>query len=167
MVISASRISFQRPRRPSERRCVSLMKSSRKPIAPQPSVTNNTVSAGTLYFDTRRNAIVATTRNSRPPIVGVARSDDLAEDAQRIVDVRDRAARHAAVEIAARERADGQDLVDAELGGGTTDFRVVRGSGPPELGHLPEDRNATSAFGALSEIGERRAHRNGVRVVRV
>ena len=70
-VISASRNSFQRPRSPSERRCVSLMKSSRKPIAPHASVTNSTVSAGTLYFETARNAIVATTRISRPPIVGV------------------------------------------------------------------------------------------------
>ena len=36
--------SFQRPGRPSERWCVRLMKSSRKPIAPQASVANSTVS---------------------------------------------------------------------------------------------------------------------------
>src|SRR5438445_2042427 len=70
-VISASRSIFQRPRRPSDRRCVSLMKSSRKPIAPQPRVTKSTVSAGTLYLETARNAAVATTRMSTPPIVGV------------------------------------------------------------------------------------------------
>src|SRR3954453_2867423 len=70
-VINARPSIFQRPRKPSERRCVSLMKSSRNPIAPQPSVTKRTVSAGTLYFDTARNAPVATTRISRPPIVGV------------------------------------------------------------------------------------------------
>src|SRR5438105_600856 len=70
-VINARSRSFQRPESPSERLCVSLMKSSRKPIAPQASVTKSTVSAGTLYLLTARNAIVAVTRMSRPPITGV------------------------------------------------------------------------------------------------
>src|ERR671924_186727 len=70
-VISARRISFHRALRPSERLWVSLMKSSRKPIAPHARVTKSTVSAGTLYLLTARNAIVAVTSMSRPPMVGV------------------------------------------------------------------------------------------------
>src|SRR4029450_9350163 len=53
--MSARRISFQRPRNPSDRRCVSLMKSSRKPIAPQPSVTKSTLRAGTLELSVCAN----------------------------------------------------------------------------------------------------------------
>ena len=45
-VIKASPSSFQRPFRPSERLCVTLMKSSRKPMAPQPTAQKQTVSAG-------------------------------------------------------------------------------------------------------------------------
>jgi len=53
-VIAPSSSSFHRALSPSERRCVSLMKSSMKPIAPQASVTKRTVSAGTVYLPSAR-----------------------------------------------------------------------------------------------------------------
>ena len=66
---------FQRPESPSERRCVSLMKSSRKPIAPQASVANSTVSPCSVKCVTGRNATVAANRimqaaHRRRPLLG-------------------------------------------------------------------------------------------------
>src|SRR5437660_2221311 len=71
IVIAPSRRSFQRAFRPSDRRCVSLMKSSMKPIAPQANVTKRTVSAGTVYLATARYAAVPAPSTSRPPMIGV------------------------------------------------------------------------------------------------
>src|SRR3989441_2418291 len=71
IVIAPSRSSFQRAFRPSDRRCVSLMKSSMKPIAPQARVTKSTVSAGTVYLATARYATVPAPSIKRPPMIGV------------------------------------------------------------------------------------------------
>src|SRR6478672_1339994 len=71
IVIAPSSSNFQRAFRPSDRRCVSLMKSSVKPIAPQASVTKSTVSAGTVYRATARYATVPAPSISRPPMIGV------------------------------------------------------------------------------------------------
>ena len=54
-VIRASSRSFQRPRRPSERRCVSFIQSSAKPIAAQARVTKKTVSASSVRSEKIRN----------------------------------------------------------------------------------------------------------------
>ena len=64
-----------------------------------------------------------------------------------------------------RERADGEDLVDAQLCRCPTHLRVVDGARPAELRHVAEDRNAASALGTLDEIRERGSHRDGIRVV--
>ena len=66
-VIAASPRSFHRPWSPSERRWRSLMKSSRKPIAPQATVTKSTVSAGSVNFESARKGRSAQSRTSRPP----------------------------------------------------------------------------------------------------
>ena len=69
--ISTSSSIFHRPASPSERRCVSLMKSSRNPIAPHASVVNSTVSPCSVKCVDARNATVAASRIISPPIVGV------------------------------------------------------------------------------------------------
>src|SRR6478672_7861720 len=71
IVIAPSSSNFQRAFRPSERRCVNLMKSSVKPIAPQASVTKRTVRAGTVYRATARYATVPAPSIRRPPMIGV------------------------------------------------------------------------------------------------
>ncbi len=50
---------FQRPESPSERRWRSLVKSSRKPIAPQASIVPKIVSAGSVNRESTTNAIEA------------------------------------------------------------------------------------------------------------
>jgi hypothetical protein len=69
--MAPSSSSFQRPARPSERRRLTFVKSSRKPIAPQASVTANTVRAGSVYSLRTRNGSAAASTIRTPPIVGV------------------------------------------------------------------------------------------------
>ena len=52
---------------------MNLMKSSRKPIRPQDSVTKMTVSPVSLYFEKTKNASDAASRIRIPPAVGVPR----------------------------------------------------------------------------------------------
>jgi hypothetical protein len=70
-VIAPSSNSFHRPASPSERRRVTLVKSSRKPIAPQATVTAKTVSADSVYSLRTRNGSAEARTISTPPIVGV------------------------------------------------------------------------------------------------
>ena len=78
---------------------------------------------------------------------------------------RDPPARHAALEVAAGELPDREQLVDPELRGRVADLAVVRRCGAAELGHVAEDGHTTAVAAPLDEVCERRAHRDGIRVV--
>ena len=68
----ASRSSILiRPESPSERRWRTLIRSSRKPIAPQASIVPKIVSAGSVRTVVAKKAIVAAITIRTPPIVGV------------------------------------------------------------------------------------------------
>ena len=72
-----------------------------------------------------------------------------------------------AVEVDAGALADADDDLDPELTEQRSHLVVVARARVPELGHLAEDRHATPVACPLREVEERRAHRGGIRVVRV
>ena len=217
------------------------MKSSRKPIAPQPSVTNKTAERRNLVLrhgeERRRRddedqqaahrrcslldpvSFGAFLANVRAELVAAQELDELrtdeerddhrdhrrSEDADHAAGTRVRAAaiasspiardaltstaspgrttsssscraswtlaaqcpEHAALEVAAGEFADGEELVDTKLRCGLADLPVVHRAGAAELGHVPEDRDAPPFAGTVGEVRQGRAHRDGVRVVGV
>src|SRR5262249_35317591 len=100
---------------------------------------------------------------------GVARTDELVELAQRLVDVRRPARRDArsSVDVPSGKLSDGKQLVDLELLGRLADLAVVRRRRPAELRHVTENRNPASVPGTGGEIAERGSHRHRVRVVGV
>src|SRR5262245_26920258 len=67
--------------------------------------------------------------------------------------------------VGARELADAEDEVDAEIAHELSDLAVVLGRGRAELGHLAEDRDLAALV--LREVLQRGAHRARVRVVGV
>ena len=72
-----------------------------------------------------------------------------------------------AFEVAAGERADGDERVHAGAGRDRADLAVVGGGARAQLGHVPEDGDGAAAGGALGEVLERGGHRERVRVVGV
>jgi hypothetical protein len=70
-VMRARSTSFQRPGRPSERRCVSFVQSSTKPIAAQAIVTKKAVNASSVRSEKTRKGTNIAAMISSPPIVGV------------------------------------------------------------------------------------------------
>jgi hypothetical protein len=89
---------------------------------------------------------------------GVARPYDLAELAESVVDVRDPAAGNTSLEVAARQLADCEQLIDAELGSSLAHLAVIRGTGAPELRHVPEDGDPPSLARTLRQVGEGGPH---------
>src|SRR5919197_566271 len=232
-VIAPRSTSFQRPFRPRERRCVTLMKSSAKPIAPQARVTKRTVSAGTVYLERARNAAVATPSIRSPPMIGVPclvtwcsgpssrivwpyslrRRNAMKRGPARIeISIAARPAirtrttlgghrrqrlgdrfqpqragafdEHAVAglklvaerlgglsgvaddvsAVHARLGADRDQHIDADLPDRVGDLPVRSLAVIAELGHLPEDGDASPAAGAIGEMLECCSHRDRVRV---